>query len=154
MLLSELLRPDLIKIGLDAKNAREAVGELIDLLVERHEIPLSRRQQAVELVLEVEDARASGMEKGIAVPHAVTDSVEDILCALGTAPHGIPFRSPDGLPADVVVLLLLPKHNFVGDVRTLACLERLLEHATLKDAIVAAQTPEAAFALIDREEHR
>lgn len=154
MLLSELLRPDLIDIALTATNKSEAIGELVDLLVQWHEIPLSRRHQALELVLEHEETHGSGMEDGVAVPHCFTDTVEDILCALGTAPHGIPFDCLDGEPAKLIVLLVLPKRNFTGTVRALAGIQHLLEHTTLKDQLVAAETPQAAYDLIHQEEHR
>jgi len=154
MLLSELLRPDLIKVGLNARNRSEAIGELVDVLVQWHEIPMSQRHEVLEFLLEHEDSRASGMERGIAVPHGLTDAVEDVLCALGTAPQGIPFECLDGEPATLVVLLVLPKRNFSGSVRTLAGIEHLLEHDTLKDQIVAAQTAQAAYDLIEEEERK
>lgn len=154
MLLSELLHPGLIKVGLVAESRDEAMGELVDLLVQRHEIPMSRRQQVLDHLLEHEQAHGSGMEKGIAVPHCLTDEVEDTLCVLGTAPHGIPFECLDGAPANLIVLLLLPKRNFAGTVRTLAGIEHLLEHKTLKDQLVAAETAQAAYDLIVQEERR
>ena len=144
MLLSELLYPDLIKIGLDARNKDQAVCELVDLLVQRHEIPMSRRRQVIDQLLEHNEVHGSGMEQGVAVPHCLTDVVEDTLCALGTAPHGIPFECLDGEPAKLIVLLLLSKRNFEGTVRTLAGIQHLLEHATLTGQLVTAETAQTA----------
>ena len=154
MLLSELLSPDLIEVGLNAESKDEAIGELVDLLVQGHEISMAQRQQVIGQLLEHEEVHGSGMEGGIAVPHCLTDIVEDTLCALGTAPHGIPFECLDGAPAKLIVLLLLPKRNFAGTVRTLAGIQHLLEHETLTDQLVDAQTAQAVYGLICQEERR
>ena len=154
MLLSDLLRPGLIKIGLSAKTREQSIAELVDLLVQQHEIPMSKRQRVLDLLLEREKEHGTGMEKGIAVPHVAADEVEDILCAIGTVPEGIHFECLDGLPAQLIVLFLVPKRNFVGRVRSMAALANLLEHNTLKKQIVAAQDSQAAYDLIDQEEHQ
>ncbi len=152
MLLCELLRPALIKPGLKAETRKESIGELVDLLVQQHEIPMSKRHRIFELLMAREEVHGTGMEKGIAIPHIATDEVDDILCALGTAPHGIPFECLDGLHAKLIILFLLPKRNYTGRVRTLAAVANLLEHATLKDQIVVGQDAQAIYDLIEREE--
>jgi mannitol/fructose-specific phosphotransferase system IIA component (Ntr-type) len=152
MLLCQTLRRDLIKIGLEAETKREAIEELVDLLLQQHEISLRQRDALIEAVWESERQNGSGMEQGIAVPHARTDRVEDILCALGTAPQGIPFDTRDGKPADLVILLLIPHRNFTGEVRTLSGIQVLLQHPGLKQQIVAAPTPEAALEIIRSRE--
>jgi len=43
MLLSELLRPDLIKVGIEATTPKETIAELVDLLVQQHEVSLAQR---------------------------------------------------------------------------------------------------------------
>lgn len=152
MLLCQLLRPELIKIGLEARNKRQAVHELVDVLLQQHEISLSQRAHLVEAVLENDRSLPSGMEKGIAVPHAMTDQVEDILCALGTAPHGIGFDSRDGHPADLIVLLIAPRRNYIGEVQALAGIQALLQNPELKQEIVLAASAVKAFDVIRSKE--
>lgn len=148
MLLSELLRPDLIKMRLEAVSKKEAVAELVDLLIQQYEISLAQRAAILE-ALEEHDAKvSSGLAHEIALPHAYTDRVEDIIAALGIAPNGIPFDSPDGSLAKVVVLLLLPKRHFTADVRTLAGVAHLLDSPQLRAALLEAQTPLAAYETI------
>lgn len=154
MLLSELLRSDLIKIGLDARDKREAVGELVDLLLQRHEIALSHRAEVIEALHAHEDANVTGMEGGIAVPHGLTDRVEDLICALGTSKAGVDFQALDGKPSQVIILVIAPKRAFAGGVRALAGIQHLFESPGLKDKILAAATPDAAFEVIrDAEAH-
>lgn len=152
MLLSRLLRPELIKPRLEARDKHQAIAELLDLLVQHHDVSLAQRHPLHEELERAEAAHASGMERGIAIPHCLTERVEDILCALGTAPGGIPFDCLDGKPATLVVLLLLPRRNFTGEVQTIAGIEHLLEHQTLHERILRLSDPQAIFDLIAEEE--
>lgn len=154
MLLSELLRTDLIKVGLEATSKREAIGELVDLLVQRHEIALSHRAEILETLNARESTDGSGMEGGIAVPHDLSDRVEDMICALGISKSGVDFQALDGKPSQVIVLLIAPKRSFAGEVRALCGIEHLFESATLKDKILAAATADGVYeAIRDAEAH-
>jgi PTS system nitrogen regulatory IIA component len=154
MLLSELLRADLIKVSLDARDKREAIGELVDLLVQRHEIALSHRAEVLDELRAHESTNVSGMEHGIAVPHGLSDRVEDLICALGISKAGVDFQAIDGKPSQIVLLLIAPKRSFAGEVRALAGIQHLFESATLKDRLLAAATADGAFeAIRDAEAH-
>ena len=85
MLLHEILRPELIKVGLEAEKKREAISELMDVLIQYHEIPMNQRDILLEQLYANEDSLGSGMEHGIALPHIATDRVDDVICAVGMA---------------------------------------------------------------------
>ena len=93
-------------------------------------------------------------EKGIALPHGSSDRIEDIIGALGISQHDIPFESIDGKPARLVILLVLPRQNFQGHVRTLAGIAHVLSNDVLREALIAAPTPEAVIELIEEEEDK
>lgn len=152
MLLSEMLRPDLIKVGLEAENKREAIRELVDVLVQQHDIPMIRRNDVIDDLFKHEAVQGTGMEMGIAIPHASTNHVEDILCALGTAPKGIPFESLDGQPARLLILLLVPKKQYVEKVQTLAGIAHLLENEPVIEKIITQKDPQAIFDFIEEKE--
>ena len=152
MKLSNLLRPGLIKPGLEARNKRQAIGELVDLLVHQREIPLSQRDHMLEAVLENEASLGTGMENGIALPHGFTDRVQDVLCALGTAPNGIPFDSRDDQPANLVVLFLLPARNHAGEAKIVANINHLLEHHNLAERLEGLASPDEIHKIIQDEE--
>ena len=152
MLLNELLRPELIKVGLEAQDKEEAISELVDLLVQEHEISMKHRQGVVEDILAAEKDQGTGMEDGIAIPHALTDNVEDLLCAIGTSKDGVSFNCLDGKPANLIVLLVAPKRNFIGEIRALAGIQHLLEHETLNNKIVESDSAAAIYKLIEAEE--
>ena len=154
MLLHVLLRPELIKVGLEAEKKREAISELMDVLVQYHEVPMNQRDILLDGLYENEHALGSGMEQGIAVPHLATDRVDDIICALGTSPGGIPFGSLDDKPVKLVVLLLVPKKSFEGEVQAIAGIEHLLANKELVAGLLRAAGPLDAYKLIETAEEK
>jgi mannitol/fructose-specific phosphotransferase system IIA component (Ntr-type) len=154
MLLGEILRPGVVKTRLEARDKLEAIEELVDVLVEAHEIPLSLRDHVVEAVVERERSMSTGMEHGVALPHGSISELDDIVGALGIAGDGIPFESIDGRPAQLIILLVLPKDKFQAHVRTLAGIAHLLQNASLRDSLLRAPEARAVIDLIEQEEDR
>ncbi|MFW5860305.1 MAG: cation:proton antiporter [Planctomycetota bacterium] len=82
------------------------IRELIDLLADRDLV--TDATEAARVVLAREEQLATGLEAGIALPHARTDTVSGLVCAIGLSPNGIDFGGADGADAQVVVLVLTP----------------------------------------------
>jgi mannitol/fructose-specific phosphotransferase system IIA component (Ntr-type) len=139
MLLTELIREDLIKINLEARDKWEAIEELIDVLISVHELSLSDRNEAVKTVLEREKSLSTGLEHGLAVPHGAVDCLDDLVGVLGTTP-GIPFLSHDDQDARLIILLLIPSGAFQHHVRTLAGIAKLGSIPTIREKICHART--------------
>src|SRR5690606_38784876 len=100
-----------------------------------------------------EESIGTGMERGIAVPHVATDRVEDVLCALGISRTGIPFRTLDDKAARIVVLLLVPKREYVAQVQAMRAIERLLSKAETIDKILAAKSSQDLYEIIKSAEN-
>lgn len=154
MLLGELLHEEVVKVGLEAETKFEAIEELVDLLVEAHEIPMSLRDHIVEVVTERERSMSTGMEHGIALPHGSSDRIDDMVGALGIAPNGIPFETLDGQPSHLIVLLVLPRKKYQAHVRTLAGIAHLLENPDFRNRLIHAPDAATALSMIEREEDR
>jgi mannitol/fructose-specific phosphotransferase system IIA component (Ntr-type) len=154
MRLSEFLRPELIKVRLEAKDKWDAIEELIDLAVAAGELEQENRKKVLDIVFDRERSMSTGMERGIAIPHASTHLVNNIVGAIGISKTGIPFESLDGQPAKIIVLLIIPKDKFQQHVRTLAGIARLLNHELMAQALRNAKTSEDAMDIIRAEERR
>jgi mannitol/fructose-specific phosphotransferase system IIA component (Ntr-type) len=150
--LSELIQEDVIKVPLEATTKWEAIEELVDVLIEAHELRLTDRAQVVEAVVGRERSMSTGLEHGLAVPHGAVDCVSDIVASLGISRNGIPFHSVDGGPAFVIALLIIPKGTFQRHVRTLAAIARLASSLDLRTAMIAADTPADVYRIIYQQE--
>ena len=152
MLLGEILHRGVIKPELAAEDKFAAIDELIELLIEARDLPLSLRDSAREAILAREESMSTGMEMGIALPHGSCDRIENMMGALGIAPKGIDFECLDGEPAHLVLLLVLPRHEFQIHVRTLAGISHLLQETAFRNALMAAKDADTILKLIRNEE--
>ncbi len=152
MKLSDVLRRDQLICDLAASTKEEAITELIDCMIASKVLPANLRSVALKSVMDREKALSTGMEHGIAIPHGSIDEVDDMVCALGISRTGVEFASLDGLPAQIIILIVIPRQRFSLHVRTLAGIARLLSHAGMRDRLKKAATPEEAIRIIHEEE--
>ncbi|HBC85749.1 MAG TPA: hypothetical protein DCZ94_02220 [Lentisphaeria bacterium] len=61
-----------------------------------------------EIVKKREDDMSTGLEEGIAVPHARLTNITKPVIVFGRSKHGIEWNSPDGKPATHIFLILTP----------------------------------------------
>ena len=135
-----MVQEDLVKVGLEATDKWEAIEEMIDLLISQHELRLNDRSEVIDAIFTREKSLSTGLEHGLAVPHGSVDCVTEIVAAMGIS-KGIPFDSVDGNPAQLVVLLVIPKGKFQRHVRTLAGIARLARNQSLRERIYNANAP-------------
>ncbi|MFA6240678.1 MAG: PTS sugar transporter subunit IIA [Candidatus Hydrogenedentales bacterium] len=154
MRLGELLHEDVVKIHLQASTKQEAIEELVDVLVDAHEIPFSIRDHILEVVREREDQASTGMEHGVAIPHGASDRLEDTIAAIGISPEGVTFDTLDGLSAKIVILLVTPRRNYQGQVATLAGIANLFQNAKLREQLRAATDADSVLRIIRWEESK
>lgn len=154
MKLSEFLRPELIKVGLEAKDKWDAITQLIEMMVAANELKPEHREDIIEVVFDRERSMSTGMERGIAIPHANSSLIDEAVGALGISKSGIAFESLDDLPTQIIILLVIPKDKFQQHVRTLAGIARLLNHEQMTDALRAVSDPQEAMKIIKTEEDK
>ena len=113
------LRPRLLA---DTKAA--AISELIELLDD--EGLVSDRHEALSAVIAREEGMSTGLENGIAMPHARTNAVDRLVCAVGIKPEGIDFGTLDNSRVRIVILLLAPADAPAPQLQAIAFFSRIL----------------------------
>jgi mannitol/fructose-specific phosphotransferase system IIA component (Ntr-type) len=154
MKLGELLKEGQIVTGFQARDQWETITKLVDLLIAQGRLKAEQREAVYGALVAREKVASTGMEHGVAIPHASVDGVEDALAALAIAPEGIPFQSSDGRPARLVILLVIPRKAVQKHIRTLAGIARLLQYEEMRDAITGARSPREALQVIRDEEQK
>lgn len=121
--------------------------QMVAALVDCGRIPAPALEAAAAAVEARERSVSTGMEQGIAVPHASLEGLERVSAALALLPEGLDFQSLDGQPARIVVLLLVPRHEKLAHVRTLTEVARRLSDAGFRERLLRAPTADAAVEL-------
>jgi Kef-type K+ transport system membrane component KefB/mannitol/fructose-specific phosphotransferase system IIA component (Ntr-type) len=111
-------------------------------------------EPALISVLERELVAPTGLGDEVAIPHASVDGLNRPVVALGLSSDGIDFDAPDGRPARIVFLLLLPPRAYEREVRVLAALARSVFDEAARAALLRAASIEDAVACLDEHGRR
>ena len=98
-----------------------------------------------------QETGGTGMESGIAIPHAKSPAVLRASVAFGHSQAGVDFGAEDGSPADLIFLIAAPEGADDLHVRVLSRLARRLIHEGFRTALREAASPEAVYDVIRKE---
>jgi Kef-type K+ transport system membrane component KefB/mannitol/fructose-specific phosphotransferase system IIA component (Ntr-type) len=144
--LLSLIVPDCVETGLRGETKEEVITELVDLLAARGK--LLNRDEALRDVLQREASMSTGMQHGIALPHAKTDGVSDLAVAVGIKRQGIDFESADGEKSRLFILLVSPRKVSGPHIQFLASIGTVLKNDAVREGVINASTGEEAAALL------
>ncbi len=107
----------------------------------------------MEAVVSRERSMSTGMENGIAIPHAAVDDLEAVVPCMGivSSEEGLAFDSIDRQPARFVVLLVIPREQKLLHIRTLADVARVLGREDVRARLLETRTCAEAHAVLTSE---
>jgi PTS system nitrogen regulatory IIA component len=141
-----LLARSSVSAELHANTKEELIAELVELGCRSGGV-LDRRQ-AVEDVLDRERKMTTGMDGGVALPHARTASVERSLLAAGVKPSGLAFGAVDGEPSRIFILALSPVGGPGRHLSIVAEMGRKLTSDRLRRDILTAHDDDLLHAIL------
>lgn len=150
MRLSELFSVDDLIVRFEPSDKWDAIRLLVKHLVRRGRLAPATEVAIVDAVLARERSMSTGMEHGIAIPHAAVDGIETVVACMGVVsdPAGLAFESIDGRPTRVIVLLIIPRAHKLLHIRTLADIARVLGRDSVRDQLIAAKDEQGAWAAL------
>ena len=148
MKLSEILTEDQVLLDFQAADKWAAIGAMVDALGRTGRLPPEHEERSRQALLERERSMTTGMENGIAIPHAALDEFPELLGVLAIAPDGIPFDTIDGQPGRILVGLLIPRREKLLHIRTLAEIAKLMSNPSVRRDILQCPTAAAVLAAI------
>lgn len=137
-MLSELLRPELVTVDLQGRDKREIIRNMLDLICASGKV--KDRELALRDLFDHEAGMSTGMENGVAIPHAKSDAVDGLIAAVGVSKRKIDFECLDRKPAQIFVMTLSPKIAGDQHIRFLAEIGRLLSDKTMRKRILEAKS--------------
>ncbi len=140
MSLIDLIKPDVIRVPLAAGDKPGVIRELCELLKDAGKI--TDVEETYSAIMAREDKGSTGLENGIAVPHAKCSTVDRLTLAIGISSGGIDFYAQDGKPSHLFFFLLAAPGQAGPHIEALAEIARLTRHASFVDMIIHATTPQ------------
>jgi fructose-specific phosphotransferase system IIA component len=151
MRLSEILKPQDIKIPLEAKSKTEAIAELVNMLAANGQI--GDPKKVLEAVLDREATRTTGIGNGLAIPHGKTPGTTGLVMAIGKTSSPIDFQAIDGRPVWLIWLLGSPPDKTGQHIHALARISRLLTIDKFRTAVAGANSAQELYDLIVKQEN-
>ena len=138
MMLANLLSAEQIIPEMQAGERWLAIEEIIARLVAAGRILPEDRPSVLAALKQREETMSTGIGFGIAIPHASSDCVTDVVAGFGRSKAGIEFDSLDNQPVHFIVLFIVPRDQFQTHLRTLAAIAKFLNDRTVRDELGTA----------------
>ena len=136
MAVIELMAEEIVKTPLISRDKPDVLRELVQILKDAGHI--DDFDSVLTAVQAREDQMSTGLEGGIAVPHAKSAAVDSLKMAVGIAPDGIDFLALDGEPTHLFFLLVAPPDKAGPHVQALAEIAKLSQSKAFCRALVNA----------------
>ncbi len=146
MALIDLIIQEVVRVPLASTSKPEIIRELLGVLTEAGEI--SEIEPVYTAIMEREAKGSTGLEDGIAVPHAKTDVVKKLTIAVGISKKGADFDALDGKLSHLFFLLLAPPGQSGPHIEALAEIARLMRSKSLYESLVHASSPQEVVGII------
>ena len=140
MKISNVLNNKVVKFELESSTKEGVIKELLSLLVASGKI--ASVDQAFQDVMDREKQMSTGIQEGVAIHHAKTRAVKDLVAAVGIKKEGLDFDSLDGKPSTIFILTLSPIDRIGPHVQFLAEISKIIQHVEAREELLKATSVE------------
>ncbi len=152
MRITEFLKLEAVIPQLEARSKGDVISELAAAVAKiTPSVPAGR---ILEVLQEREKVGSTGMEKGVAIPHGRLGELQQLVACFAVSKEGVDFDARDNKPSHFFFALVAPENSAGVHLKALSKVSRLFRSDSLRDAILAAPTAEAIYALIAQEDGR
>ena len=140
MKLASLLTPDQVILDMRSEEHLPAIGELVDHLVTLGRLSENLRDEVVAALNAREEQVSTGIGYGVAIPHAFSEKIEEVVAVFGRSKKGIDFEALDNGPVRFVILFIVPKKDYQLHLRTLAAIAKMFTNCEIRKQLSAAES--------------
>src|SRR5271170_703993 len=145
MSLNDLLTPDAVIASLRVNGKKQALQELSDRAAEVSGLPA---REIFDSILQRERLGPTGVGDGIAIPHGKLAKCRRIFGVFAKLERPIDFEALDGLPVDLIFLLISPESAGADHLKALAAIARVLRKPGIAGQLRGARDASAMYSLL------
>ncbi|WP_156299866.1 PTS sugar transporter subunit IIA [Streptobacillus canis] len=146
----ERIYVDGINLNLQAKNKNALLKEMFKGLENNENI--LNKEKAFEDLMEREILGTTGIGRGVAIPHAKTDAVKDIVISIGIVKDGIEYDAVDEEKVNTLFMFLSPVELSREYLTILAKISRFCQNEDFRKGLLTVSTKEELIDLIKNME--
>ncbi|MFI0347191.1 MAG: PTS sugar transporter subunit IIA [Chthoniobacterales bacterium] len=137
--LATLLSEKQIIPNMVAVDRWQAIEEIVQFLIQGGFLQAHNKEDILAALAQREETMSTGIGFGVAIPHAASDSVHNIIVAFARSKEGIEFESLDEKPVHFIVLFLVPNNQFQTHLKTLSAIAKFLNDRVTREELMTAQ---------------
>lgn len=148
-MLRKFIQKECISLELQSKNKADVIDELIGILDKAGK--LNDREIFKKEILKREAQSSTGLEEGIAIPHAKTAAVKVPSIAIGISKEGLDYESLDGEVSRLFFMIAAAEGAEDTHIELLSKLSTILLEDEVREALLHAKSKEEVIQMLEDE---
>ena len=148
--IADYIKVETINLNLESKNKNTVIRELYNNL--RQTNLIKDEEQGLNDIFKREDMGSTGIGKRIALPHAKTKAVDELMITFGISRNGISYNSVDDENVNIFFMFLCPENKTREYLKVLARISRLIREEKFVNDLLKATSNQEILELIRKEE--
>lgn len=149
MKLANLLNEKNIILQLNGGDCQDSVPEILNYLVSVNTLSASLLDEMQEAVFAREDQVSTGIGSGVAIPHAFSDSIDEVVVAFARSTEGVEFESLDNALVHFIVMFLVPEEKRNTHLQTLAAVAKAFKTCGIREQLMNAVSEAEVISILE-----
>lgn len=145
MKLGSILAPGMLAGALKANSKKQLLQELATLASRGSGLG---EREIYDALLQRERLGSTGIGNGIAIPHGRFAGIKQLVGVFARLDKPVDFEAVDGVPVDLIFVLLAPEGAGADHLQGLARVARLLRTPTAVQALRTTRDPAALYSIL------
>ena len=148
--IADYIKVDTINLNLESKNKSAIIKELYNNLKKTNLI--KDEELGLNDIFVREEMGSTGIGRKIALPHAKTKAVDELIATFGISRNGIDYESLDNENVNIFFMFLCPEDKTQEYLKVLARISRLIRKDRFIDNLLKAGSNKEIIEIIRDEE--
>ena len=149
--IADYIQADTICLNLKSTSKNSVIKELFENLKKCSLV--KNEELALNDIFLREKMGTTGIGRKIALPHAKTKAVDELIITFGISKNGIEYESLDEDKVNIFFMFLCPENQTQEYLRILARISRFIREERFVDSLLKAKTNEEIVKIIREEEN-
>lgn len=145
-MITNLLTLECINLNLKGQTKQEIIDEMVEILYQGGK--LNDKEEYKKAILAREAQSSTGLEEGIAIPHAKTSAVKIPSIAFGLSKNGVDYESLDGEPSKLFFMIAAPANASNTHIEILSKLTTMLLDDEIREKLLEIKTEQEVIDIL------
>lgn len=150
MKILDYLKVESINLNLESKDKKGIIKELYSGLSNCPEVV--NKEKCYDDLIEREKIGTTGIGKNVAIPHAKTEAVTNLIMTIGISKNNIQYESVDEEPVRIFFMFLSPINMSQEYLTLLAKISRYIKDDEFRNTLLEAKTKEEIVEILNKKD--